>query len=551
MKMQIKFAAIAVITAIALFACVPEVEITGRDAKEVYAQYSPAQLGNTTVNAPSILSPSFTFPLSDAPAAKELVIRFPVQADVLRKSNSQIEGALKKFLTFHIYTTSATLKPGDTSALDAAPITDYEFVSRAAGLDTTDITIRLKTVPAKNFVARFNQKYTHSNGYKYDFNTSMASSSPIYGDIFQQIFVTGIGVDNTGVGAFIKSEHRGWVLTVGNITNGALPLAAGATQVPVRVFTDDIGFGNSGTDPTELATARKALLDELAGKAKFEVQKWDGSNWVKDAAEIKYLDATTTPVPPGVDGYYALITPVDLTPYRIAATSAANLVTNNVYFGQKQKVSVQSSVLPTAATYYRNTVAGNPGYWYDNTKRFELDFDDYYDGYEVTSDKNGLNVVLKIWVNPIQAGSYTLGTETLTLTDDVWLKDTIDLAAFKKNFKIVGANLAPNITNMTSIETQRTLFFVEIKDVKTGSRTTADKRDELIITLDPSYKYNASSTLYSSRKNIIIGSLDSQLYANDKFTFGDHTNWTYAIDGVTYWKFGTRGGPLDRDFIRF
>lgn len=551
MKMQIKFAAIAVITAIALFACVPEVEITGRDAKEVYAQYSPAQLGNTTVNAPSILSPSFTFPLSDAPAAKELVIRFPVQADVLRKSNSQIEGALKKFLTFHIYTTSATLKPGDTSALDAAPITDYEFVSRAAGLDTTDITIRLKTVPAKNFVARFNQKYTHSNGYKYDFNTSRASSSPIYGDIFQQIFVTGIGVDNTGVGDFIKSEHRGWVLTVGNITNGALPLAAGATQVPVRVFTDYIGFGNSGTDPTELATARKALLDELAGKAKFEVQKWDGSNWVKDAAEIKYLDATTTPVSPGGDGYYALITPVDLTPYRIAATSAANLVTNNVYFGQKQKVSVQSSVLPTAATYYRNTVAGNPGYWYDNTKRFELDFDYYYDGYEVTSDKNGLNVVLKIWVNPIQAGPYTLGTETLTLTDDVWLKDTIDLAAFKKNFKIVGANLAPNITNMTSIESQRTLFFVEIKDVKTGSRTTADKRDELIITLDPSYKYNASSTLYSSRKNIIIGSLDSQLYANDKFTFGDHTNWTYAIDGVTYWKFGTRGGPLDRDFIRF
>lgn len=546
MKIQIKFAAVAVITAVALFSCgVPEVETPKRNSKEVYAQYNPAQVGGTGSKLDYLIN--YGLPTIDnddlevsgtTDKQKELTVNFPPEADVLRKStNAEIESELKKFLSFWTFTnpTGSTTFGRDYSTLGSAEATTYTVVSRVAGVNKTRITIRLATVPTSNLVAKFNDKFTYSGGYKVNLANPDAGS-PVYGDFYLPIWLNDapgsgpIAINDTfysgydlGYWGHKAGGHQNWYSTVYDIYDGTF--TAPATQVAVGAFF--IGNIYSGSDPVFIAEVKK-IYEEFIPK--IELQKLDGSKWVKDStATIKYLDNTDPLFPSGGDvGLYAVFTPSDLTAYRVAANGVANLQTSGEYYGQKQKISVGSFSHP--ATYFHDTVVGQPGWYYDPDKNVTGNFSTYIvggpTGFEITSDKNGLNVVLKIRFDPIPADDIFTGIPAA----ESWLKETIDLATFKKYFKIAGSN-ASGITG-TGFDDPN-IYFVGIKKVETRSRYTdaAAKRDELVITLDPSYRYNSSGD-----KTLFIGGLDFQLFSDSKVFFGDLSNWKYAIDGVRHWN---------------
>jgi len=569
MKITIKtFAAIAALTAFALFSaalfsCEPEVETPSRSIGEAFAQYSPSQIGYgtgvTPVTAASINITGRLISPAVVETDKDLTITFPKQADVLRESNANMENALKKFLSFHTYTNPTSPAIGkDHSDVSDTPIT-YKFISRSAGLNSNTVTIRLDSLPTQNFVAKFNQNFTYGGGYKIDFTgNNYASSSPIYDDLYKQLNVTGA---TTVVGDFVKKGHQGWNIVVGDITappGGSSFTTPLAFPLAYSVFSLNTNLG--GGDYTTLPAENRKLLDEFKDKAKFELQKWDGSAWVKDTTEIRYITAPSTSPSVSTSDYYVVFTPVDLTAYRIVATNAANLQTNGEYYGQPQKITVRGGDV-TRSNFFHNTVAGDAGFFVDTDKHRKLNLSGYIvsGGSEVTSDKDGLNVVLTIRFKAIEIGDGgTLGVASIPASK-TWLKQTIDLAEFNKNFKIVGSqgdtptsggiNNSYDVFDDSSHPLKKGVFFVNITKVETRSSpaTTGTDLDELVITLDPSYRYNDVSTA-SATKAILIGGLDAKwLYnlSDDKITFGGFSSWGTTINGVKYWDFG---GTIPENF---
>jgi len=562
MKITIKtFAAIAALTAVALFSAAlfscgePEVETPGRG--NVYEQYNPLHIGAGTILSTADLTPSITSSLyiNDPSTAvetdKDVTISFPAEADILKKSNSEIGAALKQFLSFHTFTNPNTSAVGkDHSTVnESATATEYEFVSRL-GLNGQDIKIRLKSIPTQNFVAKFNEKYTYAGGYKVNLDTVGVPlehyNHPIYGNIYLPITVTSYVAITDNPTWNGTAGHQGWALKVNDIADGTLPLAPGVNQVAVQVYSSTIfTTGLTGGTLLEQEAEYKKLHEEF--KSKFELQKWDGSAWIKDAAEIKYLDTTS----PNITGYsapwlYAVFTPADLTPYRIVAVGVADLTTNSEYYGQKQKIKVSGGAV-SPATYFHDTVAGDSGVWIDGNKYLKRKLDDtiettankYIADFKVTSDGNGSNVVLTLLFNKIPKEIITPpSTTTPYPTGDRWLKDTASLSAnFTKNVKIMGTKASPPPTTIRGLwENDKTVFFVNIQKVetRTSPATEGTNLDELVIYLDPSYRYNSSG-----KKYIIIGGLDFQLYAGEeKIIFSDPANVDISIGGVKYWDLG-------------
>jgi hypothetical protein len=571
MKISIKtFAAIAVITAFALFACAdPEIETPSRSISDAYANYNPAQLGGgTTVTFPTITyaNGGTSLVINATPAAesdRDLLITFPAQADVLRQSNANMENALQKFLSFNFFTTpdlTGTVGIGEYFSKVEGTAATYTFVSRE-GLNGRIIRIRLDTIPTSTFVAVFNENYTYGGGYKVNLISNTNSKTPVYGNGYQQIDISTTTTTTLTQKTFVKGGHQGWSITVGDIDksfnllpgNQNLPLSATITKVAFPAFTLNATsyLTNVNPAPADPQAKRKELLDEF--KDKFSLEKFgpDSKNWVPATeGEIKYFNAAEIAASAatidglGSEGYYAVFTPADLTAYRIAVNGAANLETKDAYYGQKQKINVITTT--TTGGYFHDKVYSEAGFWYDTVKHDYIHLPPIAST-EVTSDGDGLNVVVKLVFTSITPTGGGMG---------IYLNSDITTETFKKYFKIVGD--AGNVSNSATAnpgtagaaggngnkgQTANTVTFtgtkaylVGIKDVKIGTSSDEDTNilNEIVITLDPSYRLQTGA---GNVKNFAIGGLhEFQLYKDNNITFSDPANFYTEFEGVKYWN---------------
>lgn len=517
MKTFIKITAIAVITVLAMLSCVPDVGITERDLKEVYANYNPDQIGVTTTNLVPSISGTPTVGGGDLADQKELTVNFPVGADVLLKSDSEMQAALEKFLSFHTYIDSSD--PNTGSIVSSDKITTYKFVKREAAVNQTKIIISLDTVPnVLHFVAKFNESYTYGGGYKINFDTNNDSKEPIYGDHYVQVNTT--GGSSSAPGAFVRFGHKGWSITVGT----CYTLLTGPNQIQAVTGVVDTWF--SYMTAAAIETEIKTILESWIPK--FELQRWDGKAWAKDdGATFRYLDSTTTPpapVTPG-KGLYAVFTTADLVGFRIIMNGTKDLTTEKEYYGQKQKIAVAGHNMTRG--YYYDKVAGRPGFYFNPTERVTQTVSPIdWTKSSVTSDSNGKNVVLDLVFKPVTVSPSPT---------EYWLKE-ISLEEFNKNVKFI---YSPNytktyslpITTIGQVKNAKDLVFIGVKSVTYGTSpyTLNTNVDHIKIELDPNYQYDA----YTEKSVLVAPGFK---YTSDKIIFGDYDNWDFEIDGVKYWE---------------
>ncbi|MDR2943363.1 MAG: hypothetical protein LBV17_12320 [Treponema sp.] len=508
MKTVNKFiTALAVIAVLAALSCVPEAEITEPNYKEIFAEYNE-QVGGAVVDRPTI---SGTLVIGAAtPDQKELEISFPQDADVLRESNADIDAALKKFLSFHTYTDSLATAFNTLSVVSPEAI-PYKFVKRGAGLNQQVITISFDTIPiAQIFVAKFNENYTCGNGHKVNLDfPNTKSKDAVYGDFYVEVFTTGGSPAPTV--PYYGFEHpgpRNWSIYVSGLTGGTF-----STPSPQDVLAGGASISFYGGTPAEKEAERKEILS--AWVSKFELQKWDGTAWTKDAGGVfSYRDATT--IPTGSGTFHLVYTPADKTAYRIAMNGTENLTTEKEYYGMKQKVAVSGSGLMGTASYYRDVVYGGAGFWYNDTSLDVQSSTPVISGY-VNADYNGKNVVVALRFAPITVGGV-----------DQYPKE-LPLETFNKNFKIVFSRSDQYVVgNLTSIND---LVFVKVNKVTYGtSAYNPGNKDEIVLELDPSYQYRGGGTKY-----LLIA--PGFKYSSDQIVFGNYDdNWNWELDGVKYWE---------------
>jgi hypothetical protein len=471
-----------------------------------------------------------------------LTIEFPQSSDILKKKNSAIESELKKFLSFHTYT-NPTAK-FTASAVSTATI-DYEFVSR---LSTGNIiTIRLASVPNQtHFVAKFDQDFTYGNGQKV--NLANYPGYIINGDFYKQISTEGyIGESDppsSPAADFIAPGHQNWYIDIRNAYDSETANFLTTDQEIRRVLERGfyLSYGtDTGTTYLEAEAEYKKLCEEIMGK--IELQKWDNKvsnpGWVTVPSAIKYLDDTTNPLEDDGDGLYAVYIKEDLTAYRAVIKGAKNLTTTDEYYGQKQRIAVRGYAqggIGSHIAYDVDTVAGRPVFWYDNNENTRRIYTTIPSSLiangrsEVSSDVNGTNVVLRIGFNSI--GTFPSGTPVTR-----WLQE-ISTEVFKQNFKIVTrSGITKTLTGLgttgNGIRAVNDLVFINIQKVeyRTSKDIVGTDIDEIVLTLDPSYVYQAGGTKY-----FIVA--PGFKYADEKITLGDYSNWNFDIGGVKYWRWG-------------
>jgi hypothetical protein len=598
MKTFVKVAAIAVITALTVLSCVPEVEITKHDVNAVFDKYDFEYIPNAARPADPTITVGSLQINGTLPQNKELDITFPWEADILRQGYdlAKLETEMKKFLSFHAYTekytttgTPITATPElrlDPDTYTEAAVTDYKVIHRgrdASGADSSStIKIRLESVPTtQKFIARFNQNYTYGNGIK---NNLLPSNVPdaLYGDLFFTIQPAAGGTTPTAMANFRPPAHLGWNIQVLAIAGSANYAAA---PVPIArriaVFTDNFNavggvtdgyVGNVAADRTAAIIAkRKEVYEAFASKFVFE--KWDNDTkkWIAEGSTPAYYDgkAVATATDPlrvtGIAGaadtgaagttgaagacFYVVFTPTDRTAYRVRMTGTDGLETADQYRGFKQKIGVWSTIMGGASfaastNYYdKKEIVGQLGYWY--------------------TYGTGANPLIAIGSTaPARFGSGGNTAGIMAVVPDNGQSVTHDHDGKNVVLRIKMnpiTSVAPNsypakINDLNEFKKNFKIVYrrggVAIADMA----AVASANDLVFVNIQDAVVQSSEYNANANQDELLI-TLDPAYnyngsgvkyilvapgfkYDNERIFFGDYGNWQVEFDGVKYWAYG-------------
>jgi len=355
-KTALAAAALAAALALAALACSSEVELTAPDWKEYDSQRNAKYTDN--LNGASV-APSITeygngsnLPLPSSSSAtisderKQLTLRFPANADFLKKENSGIESALKEFLSIYTYTNPAAASPEFYALSAKGSDISYTFVRRSNDGDNTDITIQLdisplptaQGTPTTGAVIKIDAAKYKVGGFGIDRDNDGKAGEAIYDDVFRQIAVAG------GPSTYIPpGGGRTLTLTIGTIPSPTSFVANAASKTITVATLTGGGIGDSSPASADFPgnIRRKAILEPLAGK--FKIQKFDAASgkWNDvSGASVQYQNTATE----GTFGslYVAGFTVEDLGIYRIYASGLKGLKTSGQadFYGAEQKIGV-------------------------------------------------------------------------------------------------------------------------------------------------------------------------------------------------------------------
>jgi len=513
MKRILTIAAIAVLAA--FISCSPDASVSDYDYKRANERYNPEE-SSTQVAYPSI----DLVTINTTSVNPRLVISFPAQADIL-KNPSKAE--LDKFLTVHEFSNpdgANWIQEGKSSVI-SSPI-PYDFIK----IDGNKIEIEVKIDYAARTLAgqqysplrlKFDGKgYTVLGGLTKDVDRNGIPAEPVYDDFWREVSVTG-----SQTWTWVAPGNKGWSLSL--IT----PAPGGLTFDPVHSETANVVsfnaaqiYFNTPTGFTGNADANAAYRTAVTGlfKDSVKLQEFSGSAWV-DVKTATFDDTIGSAT-------YQYLRFVDValknnSLYRVRWTGKANLETEAVLFGVKQRIHIaggtpSSSSFPKE-NYTRTEIVSTANYLCENS---QLTSQGSIRAVEVIKDSlKGDNVVLRVWV-PIEGFS---SNDT-----DLPYVGLISMGkeAFLESFKIVRR---PNGGTISAYETATDLAYVKITDVKflaDGSRPDGEKNTNfnnvIEITLDKNYIWDGKEFF------LINDGLKYTKSGNMSRAFGDQTKYAFG-----------------------
>ena len=483
--------------AVAVLSCKPEVEITKRDWKAVHADKDPAQseIGSDATK------PAITAVLNkDTSVANHNVVTivFPDNADILQKKNTEIAGAMQKFLKFYPYT-----KSSDTTIRDSLdPAIGYQLVSK----DKSTIKIALNSVPDdKNVVAHLiASEYTYASGRKLGAKGDTEYGTPYY-DRYTTLPVTGATPSPAGNYA---PQYKDWTLTISGISSTAVPDSSGSLTVTVANFSTNVTSD----------TWREDILNQL--KSKFKLRQFKDGKWsdvttrtfeITGALDLKHIDL--------------IFTPEEFIPYVVEVSGLKNLKTTGRYWDVNQRVKVAVGTDP--GVFNLEKVTTEPYQWFNanptpartlvtgSTTPSVISSSEY-----IGDDKS---LIVKLTFNPITAPGGG---------GNAYLKN-MSLGEFKKYFKIGYRIDGTKLTEEDQAEffSAEKIAFLGINEVKYGSSLTpAENLNQITLTFSSGYTRNSFAELYV----FIAKGFE---YTDGNIIFGNYKSWDYTVDGVRYFDY--------------
>lgn len=574
MKKRMVFAALALMAALAIISCpVPEAELTDPNWGELFSDFDIGLLGNAnnpadteiefTVNGLAFSSSTnltiITFPQFVSgldPAKREIRIEFPVDADILRKSNSEIQAELAKLISFHTY----ELNPGGGSQDDSVASTvsstrafDFTFERREMIPDGAGkkeiIVIKIPDDAERdNCLMRLNlNAYTYSNGNRVDWvgdnGRAVASDGTFYTSKYHYVTFTGASTANEP--GFSAPANKYWELSVyaPDFDDGDSVDGDDITWEDLRVADFSIF-----TTTTKAAEYQEEILNTLVGNFRLERFNFSSNSWVRVTGVTFSVDADATEAWVQIDS----ITPEKYTPYRVVMSGAAYLKTTASYYGGRQTIQVLALGGSVHGTDGGAIFNGNEAFGAVSQikKNEDLVFHtgpimapDTDPAYMVTADKNGRNVVLHLKFLPIIDDDVGTSPHNYSFLPMAFA----DMAAFNRNFKIAYRPLDEMHFDPTEevvyIRIAKVVPKSSFEDYDTptwlGAGLTIDPDnlnpwDTLEITLDSSYTYNPEGVkfLFIAPHSGAAGFR----YQDDNIRLGNYDNWDEVIGGQYFFE---------------
>ena len=534
MKTFAKIAAIAVIAVMAAVSCTPQAELTDFDWDTYNKQRNPSLntgvehdpietvVSRLGVNPPVISTPP---DVTNPRYNQEVEIEFYTSADVLRKSDSDILGALQRFLSFHHFTNANNpLNLGQASTL-TEPGIPYTFVRRNDDV----ITVRLEkqfSDTESNVIMRISAaNYTFSNGMRMDRDGNGIAGEAFYDDYLREIILSrqpGPGWDG---GDFVAPENQGWAVNIGTVNVGP-NFATGSEQTSGSHFnfpiTHTVGFGGVGT-LAENQNARNAILGGLASSLRLQrnnaATNW---NWENVDATVEYDAVGDVFRIPAFNREH-------LTAYRIVYTGPTNLTTAAEYYGGRQRFRVYGGdPFVEDDRHDPGIVMGGSHFVWNYQQRVFVNTAPTVTVH--SSDSMGQNVVLNIRFAAAPAAAGLLPSPPANR----FLSNALTAADFIANFRLAYFNgsLGSAPANLTAFQEDENIGWINITAVEFVPLTMGDPGDtwdssnfsgirDVRVTLDPAYRINNfAKFIYVNDRIVFDGGLH---------TFGDPANWQHGF----------------------
>jgi len=434
----------------------------------------------------------------------EIAVTLPDQSDALKKS--PITTADLSFLSFHTFTKAAATDYNKADTLGTA----LTFTVDRQSINTVYVKVSHTINTAadySNLVAKIDgTKYTHSNGVKMDRNGDLKTGEAIFDDYYSSIDIGGSN------GIFNAPRSLGWTISLNalsvNPTFSSNTATTSENVTSITAVSAPLG-GIQGATQADIDTARKNILQPLAGQFKIQKYSGTGDTWT-DYKTAEWDDTTNSIVYKNVTfdhkGIYRTI------------WKGSPLTTSTEYYGVKQPIVFNGNVTQSNVNQYARTEIRSYEQVVLNSDVYYYDYYDYpFSTGIYSADSEGKNIVLEVTVS--EEGSGT------TADPYIGLKE-LSISAFNDAFKIVVSkssfNSATDLID-SSDYTFAVITKVEFKKNTYGSGTSeVSIFDTILITLDPAV---TTSDLGS---NIYYWVNDSLGYTNGKYLFGNPANARYG-----------------------
>lgn len=508
MKTAMKITAIAVITVLAVLSCAPEAELTSRDWSEYREQYSDEYTNNVNSATGITVSANLSASATALPYRREITVTFPNTADVLKESNANIAARMKEFLNFYTYTNVVSPTTYTPSALGTTAL-DYEFIERINSTSSTNVVIRLASVPdVRRIVAKLDASKYKRRGQLTD-NNGDGIAGEIYDDRYFPLSVSDYsGSAPADPGPNYNDPAVTLTLDITDISSTGY-----LTYTPEPLQTRYISIATIGDVP-DSATVERTILGDL--KDNFVLEKYNKTSktWEKDAAAIR-VNNSSDPSVTSVTGIFTdclfvtISSYEDLGIYRLKATGMKNLAT-------KSNIgTVPAKIIVSGATSLTDTVYKNPVVISKNTRTQIYSQSDFIGPYDVnvSSDASKKNVVIEVPLSSINV--MVSGTPTDAYPSAI-TKDDIKLVYARDGGSLRDTNMVE--IGISSVELQVSKFY----------DLTATKNNLLVIKLNPDYQLQGNREV-----NLFLS--PGFKYSVDTITFGNITGPNFQF-GSFFWR---------------
>ena len=523
----IKIAAFALLAVFAVMGCTGEVELTSPDWNEYSKQFSSNKIGANSdyFDASDIIfvgNFNYVYPATDQTALdKEIYVIFPNESDFLRSTVTT--AVLTPFMTFNTYTTPAKHVDALDSASSALSNVLYEFVRlQPDSTGYTRVYIRLNTVPDTSIiVANIDSTvFTYANGKKLGSGLWKGETGALrYDDGFTEITVTNCINPNPDTFIAPGGYWNGYAMFEINFGTG---LFTTGTEQTVTVAE----YNGYLTRQTDLDSVMTTLL----GKLYLEQYNTATGGWTDVTGNpfsiIKNSGENTNEIE-------LTFTPEDAVAYRVRA-SGVKYLELGPYDGVTQRVYVTGDTTNYNGNYaflYETVYSNIRTCRITSTSSYTIPTTTIFSGNRrVQTDAQGKNVVLHYQINAITVTPFGESAGPVYLPSNA-----PSLDVFNKNFKFI-YNKQPNSTTENSIVSlNASTIYSTVKIIKVEYKrsdytpVTSDIVDEMVITLDPDYRYNPNG-----RKYLVLA--PGFQYSDTTVKFGNYNNLN-PIDGTYFLSF--------------